>query len=130
MSQAERHPAEVCVAYLAAFADADADGVIALVTDDFVNEHTAALGSGCVGKQEYANRVPEFLASLPELRYDVEDVIADGSRVAVAYTLYARVNRRDIAVRGMMRFRVRGELIAHRVDYWDSLVFQRQAGLV
>jgi len=28
-----------------------------------------------------------------------------------------------------MRFRVEGDLVAHRVDYWDSLVFQRQAGL-
>ena len=39
------------------------------------------------------------------------------------------VNDRDIAVRGVMRFRVQHGLIAHRVDYWDSLVFQRQAGL-
>jgi hypothetical protein len=28
-----------------------------------------------------------------------------------------------------MRFLVRGDLIARRTDYWDSLVFQRQAGL-
>ena len=30
----------------------------------------------------------------------------------------------------MMRFDVRDGLIARRVDYWDSLVFQQQAGLV
>jgi ketosteroid isomerase-like protein len=103
--------------------------VVALVTDDFVNEHTAALGAGCVGREEYASRLPGFLASMPGLRYEVETVIADGPDVAVAYVLHAHVNDRDVAVRGMMRCEVRGELIAKRVDYWDSLVFQRQAGL-
>ena len=49
--------------------------------------------------------------------------------MAAAYTLHAVVDERPVAVRGMMRFDVRDGLIARRVDYWDSLVFQRQAGL-
>ncbi|MEZ5249352.1 MAG: aldo/keto reductase, partial [Ilumatobacteraceae bacterium] len=53
---------EVCTSYLASFASGDADRVVAHVTDDFVNEHTAALGSGCEGKAEYARR-----AELPRL---------------------------------------------------------------
>jgi limonene-1,2-epoxide hydrolase len=122
-------PAEVCAAYLAAFGTGDPAAVTALVTDDFVNEHTSALGSGCVGKDEYVRRVPGFLASMPGLRYDLEDLVADGGRVYAAYTLRTRLNERDIAVRGVMRFRVEGQLIAHRTDYWDSLVFQQQAGL-
>lgn len=124
-----RSPSDVCRAYLAAFGTGNPDSVTSLVTDDFVNEHTAALGGGCVGKAEYVRRVPGFLASMPGLRYDVEEVIAEGDRVAAAYTLHAHVNDRDIAVRGVMRFRVEGELIAHRTDYWDSLVFKQQAGL-
>ncbi len=95
-----------------------------------MNEHTAALGSGCTGKDEYVRRVPNFLASMPGLRYDVDEVIADGDRVAAAYTLHTHVNDRDVAVRGVMRFLVRDGLIARRTDYWDSLVFQQQAGLV
>ena len=122
-------PADVCRTYLAAFATGSPDAVTALVTDDFVNEHTAALGSGCTGKDEYSRRVPGFLASMPGLRYVVEDVTADGASVYAAYTLRTHVNDRDVAVRGVMRFRVEGELIAQRTDYWDSLVFQRQAGL-
>jgi predicted ester cyclase len=122
-------PSEVCAAYLAAFASGDPDKVTALVTDEFVNEHTAALGSGCVGKEEYSRRVPGFLASMPGLRYDIEEIVADGDRVMAAYTLHTHVNERDIAVRGVMRFRVEGQLIAHRTDYWDSLVFKQQAGL-
>lgn len=122
-------PADVCRAYLAAFGTGDADAVTSMVTDDFVNEHTAALGSGCSGKDEYSRRVPGFLASMPGLRYDVEDVAAQGDNVYAAYTLHTHVNDRDVAVRGVMHFRVEGELIAQRTDYWDSLVFQRQAGL-
>ncbi|MEO5899133.1 MAG: nuclear transport factor 2 family protein [Ilumatobacteraceae bacterium] len=122
-------PREVCLAYLAAFGTGDPAAVVALVTEDFVNEHTAALGAGCIGRAEYASRVPGFLASMPGLRYDVESVIAAGPDVAVAYTLHTYVNGRNVVVRGMMRFEVRDGLIARRVDYWDSLVYQRQAGL-
>lgn len=123
-------PSEVCTSYLASFATADPERVVAHVTDDFVNEHTAALGSSCAGKDEYARRVPNFLASMPQLRYEVEDVVADGDRVVAAYTLHTHVNDRDVAVRGVMRFQVRDGLIAKRTDYWDSLVFQQQAGMV
>ncbi len=122
-------PAERCAAYLAAFATGDPAVVVAHVSEDFVNEHTAALGSGCTGRDEYARRVSGFLASMPGLRYEIEDVVADDQRVVVAYTLHTHVNERDVAVRGVMRFRVEGDLIAHRIDYWDSLVFQQQAGL-
>jgi ketosteroid isomerase-like protein len=122
-------PSEVCTSYLAAFATADPDLVVSHVTDDFVNEHTAADGTSSAGKAEYARRVPGFLAAMPGLRYDVDDVVADGDRVVVAYTLRCRPGGRDVAVRGVMRFVVRGELVARRVDYWDSLVFRRQVGL-
>ncbi len=122
-------PADRCLTYLAAFATGDAGAVVDNVSDDFVNEHTATLGTGCTGRDAYARRVPGFLASMPGLYYDVEDVVADGDRVVVAYTLHTHVNHRDVAVRGVMRFRVEDDLIAHRVDYWDSLVFKQQAGL-
>lgn len=130
MTSGPHTPGEVCRAYLDAFAMGDPDMVTAYVTEDFVNEHTAALGSGCEGREEYARRLPGFLSSMPDLRYDVEDVIADGERVVATYTLRTRINDHDIAVRGAMRFEVRGQLIAKRTDYWDSLVFQRQAGIL
>ncbi len=122
-------PTAVCVGYLEAFATGDPDAVAAFVTDDFVNEHTAALGTGCIGIDEYRRRLPGFLASMPGLHYVIEDVMAEDDRVVAAYTLHTTMNDRPIAVRGVMRFVVRDGRIAHRIDYWDSLVFQRQAGL-
>ncbi len=122
-------PADICQRYLESFASGDPGQVAAHVTEDFVNEHTAALGSGCEGRDEYLRRLPGFIASMPELRYEVEDVVADGNDVCAAYTLRARVNEREITIRGMMKFVVRDGLIAKRTDYWDSKVFLRQAGL-
>lgn len=122
-------PSALCRSYLASFAGGDIDAIAGHVTADFVNEHTAALGSSCVGVEEYRRRLPGFLASMPGLRYEVEDVVADGPRVVAQYTLHATVDGRPICVRGAMRFDVRDGRIARRVDYWDSLVFLRQAGV-
>ena len=129
MTEAEPTPTEICVGYLEAFATGQPDVVASFVTDDFVNEHTAALGTGCEGIDEYRRRLPGFLSSMPGLRYDIEDVIADGDRVWAAYTLRTTANERPIAVRGVMRFVVRDGRVAHRTDYWDSLVFRQQAGM-
>lgn len=66
---------------------------------------------------------------MPGLRYEVCDVLADRDQVCTSYVLRARVNDRDVAVRGIMHFTVRDGAIARRTDYWDSAVFLRQAGL-
>lgn len=103
------------------------------VDEGFVNEHTAALGSGCVGRDEYRKRLPNFMASMPGLRYELESQVVDvdSSTVANAYTLHARVNDRDVAVRGLLRIHLdpTSGLILDRTDYWDSKVFLQQAGL-
>ena len=122
-------PADICRRYLESFATGDPDVVASFVSEDFVNEHTSALGSGCQGKDEYRRRLPGFIASMPGLSYEVESQIAEGDQVANAYTLRARVNERDIEVRGMMRITLRDGLITDRTDYWDSKSFLQQAGL-
>ena len=121
--------ADAALEYLAAFATGDPDAVAAWVTDGFVNEHTAALGSGCVGREEYRRRLPGFLSQFAGLRYDVEDVVREGDKVVVAYRMSATHEGAPIDIRGVMRMRVEDGRVAHRVDYWDALTFLRQAGL-
>ena len=120
-------PRQVAERYLGSFAGADPDDIAARVTADFVNEHVAAIGRGCVGRDAYRERLPGFLASFAGLHYDIEEVVVDGDRVVVAYTMRARwQGEAPIDVRGMQRLVVRDDLVARRVDYWDSLVFLLQ----
>jgi ketosteroid isomerase-like protein len=120
--------AAVARSYVESFASGDPDVIAAHVTDDFVNEHTAALGSGCVGRDEYRDRLPGFLATFSGLRYDIEDVVADGDRATVAYTMRATHDSHPIEIRGVMRIEVRDGEVARRVDYWDALTFLKQTG--
>ena len=121
-------PADVALGYLAAFATGDADEVARWVADGFVNEHTAALGSGCVGKDEYRRRLPGFLGAFAGLRYEPEQVVADGTTVAVPYRMTATSDGSPIEIRGVMVIDVEGDLVAKRTDYWDALTYLRQTG--
>ena len=121
------------LAYLASFASGDADAIAARVSDDFVNDHASALGSGCRGRVEYRRRLPAFLASMPGLRYDAGEPIVDGARVALPYDLHAQGTMPDgspvpVHVRGVMLLRVEHGLIAERLDVWDALTYLRQVG--
>lgn len=117
---------QVVLAYLDAINAGDAAAAVALVADDFFNEHTSSLGHSLRGRAAYAERLPRFLAEFDGLHYEVEDVIVDGDRAAVPYTMTCTWQGRPVLLRGMFRFRVAGGHIAHRVDYWDSAEFERQ----
>ena len=119
--------------FLASFDAGDADRIAAHVTEDFVNEHASALGTGCAGRAEYRARLDGFLASMPGLRYVAGDPIVEGARVALPYDLHARGTTPDgadvpVHVRGVMLLRFDGALIAERLDVWDSLTYLRQTG--
>jgi len=120
---------DIALTYLASFAGGDPDAIAAHVTDGFVNEHAAALGSGSVGRDEYRRRLPAFLGDFAGLRYEPEDVVVEGDRVVVTYRMTAAHAGGPIDLRGAMWLRVDGDRIAHRVDYWDALTFLRQARL-
>ena len=112
--------------YLDALNSGDPDTIAGCVAEEFFNEHTSALGHSGRGRAEYRARLPGFLSSFAGLHYEVEEMIVDGPRAAVAYTMTFRYEGRPVSVRGVFRFRVEGGLIAHRVDYWDSAVFTQQ----
>lgn len=127
MTESPSSPADVVRSYLASFDDRNPDEIAAHVSDDFVNDHTAALGSGCVGRDEYRARLPDFLSSMPGLHYEIEHLVHMGDTVAVFYTMTGRWrDERDFTVRGAQRLVVRDGRIRHRTDYWDSAAFLRQ----
>lgn len=120
-------PEAIARSYLESFAAGDADTIAAHVSPDFVNEHTSALGSGCAGREVYRRRLVGFLAEMVGLRYEVENLIVEGSEVAVFYTMTADwQGEHAVSVRGAQRLVVADGLITHRTDYWDSAVFLTQ----
>lgn len=125
---ADMEPRAVVESYLAALSASDADRVVGLVAEGFVNEHTSELGSGLVGRAAYAERLPQFLDQFAALHYEVIDTIVEGDRVAVRYRLTANCGGHPIDIPGVMLFRVVDGLITHRTDVWDSLTFLRQTG--
>lgn len=126
----EKLPNLVAIAarsYLEAFSRADPDEIAALVTEDFVNEHTAALGSGCTGREQYRSRLPGFLADMGDLRYEIENLVVEDTQAAAFYTMTAQWKGLEpISVRGVMHLGINAGLIAHRTDYWDSAAFLTQ----
>jgi steroid delta-isomerase-like uncharacterized protein len=117
--------------YFDALNAADVDAAVACVADDFVNEHTSALGHSLTGRDAYAAKLPVFLAQFQGLHYELEDRIEQDGRVAVPYTMSFRWVAEDgavfpVSIRGMFRFVVQNDRIARRTDYWDSAEFVRQ----
>ncbi len=130
----KRTPEEVVRAYISALNAGDMDAIAGHVSDDFVNEHTAALGESVVGRDVYRRHLQRFLCAFKDLNYQLEEVIVDGDKVAVAYMMSAiwlgtdagARQHKAFSIRGMFRFKVSQGLITHRVDYWDSAEFERQ----
>jgi ketosteroid isomerase-like protein len=124
---------DVVIRYLAGLSSGDPATVLACVGDGFFNEHTSALGSSCTGKDEYAARLPGFLAQFDRLAYAIVDTITESSddgstNVSVRYRMTATHDGHPIDIPGVMLFEVDGGLIRRRTDVWDSLTFLRQTG--
>jgi len=121
---------EIVTAYLTSFATGDPDAVAAYVTDDFVNEHLSELGSGCIGRDEYRQRLPGFLSAFVGARYTIISLgeIATTGDVVARYRFEATYDGIAIDIPGVMWFEVRGGLISKRTDLWDSLTFLHQTG--
>lgn len=126
------YPIEIVTAFLESFTRHDPEGIAGFVSDGFRNEHLSALGSNCVGRDEYRNRLPHFLAAFADRSYSVEDIVEQrreaGTEIVVKYRFRARYEDAAVDIPGVMWFSVRDGLITRRIDTWDSLTFLRQTG--
>jgi steroid delta-isomerase-like uncharacterized protein len=124
--------AEIVHSYLSSFTTGDPSAVAAFVSTDFVNEQLSELGSGCVGRDEYRRRLPDFLSAFADARYSIvalaEIATPGAGDVVVRYRFEATFGGTPIDIPGVMWFEVRDGLIARRTDLWDSLTFLRQTG--
>ncbi len=124
---APESPTEIALSYLGSFAGRDPDLIASHVAQDFLNEHTSALGSNSSGRGGYRERLPDFLADMVDLNYEVEHLVVDGNTVAAFYVMTAKwQGGAPIRIRGVQRLVVDHGLIVHRTDYWDSQTFLNQ----
>jgi steroid delta-isomerase-like uncharacterized protein len=116
--------------YISALNGHSADAIAACVSEDFVNEHTSALGRSLAGRAAYRAALTGFLSDFAGLRYEVEDLVAEAGRAMLAYRMsftLLSAGGRAVSIRGVFRFRVGADgLITHRTDYWDSGEVERQ----
>jgi ketosteroid isomerase-like protein len=121
-------PADLVRSYLASFDTRDPAIIAQHVSDDFINEHTAALGQGCRGRSIYQERLLGFLADMVGLHYEIESMVEQDGRVMVSYVMTAQwQGDAPISIRGAQRLEVIGGQIVRRIDYWDSAAFLLQA---
>lgn len=129
MTTATHDPELTARSYLESFATADPAVIAAHVSPDFVNEHTAGLGTGCRTRAVYEQRLSGFLADMEGLTYEVEQLVVDDRTGDVAAFYVMRASWQGDApfeIRGAQRLTIVDGLITHRVDYWDSAVFLAQ----
>ena len=119
----------IALSYLNAFASGSPEAVASHVTDDFQNIQVGLLGTGCVGADTYRERLSGFLAAFTNLKYEVDDLIVDGDKVAAAYKMTFIDNSRPMQIEGVMIMTMRDGRIAIRRDYWDGLSHLKQTGL-
>ena len=122
--------ADIARSYLDAFATGDPAAVAGHVTDDFENIQVGLLGTGCSGADTYRERLAGFLGAFTNLKYNVEELIVDGDRVAAAYRMTFTDNDRPMEIEGVMIMTIRDGKIAVRKDYWDGLSHLKQTGLL
>ena len=121
---------DVVRSYLDAFSSGNPAAVASHVTDDFENIQVSLLGSGCSGAEAYAERLAGFLGAFTNLKYEVDELIVDGDKVAAAYKMTFTDNGRPMEIEGVMVMTLRDGKIAVRKDYWDGLSHLQQTGIV
>ncbi len=126
------NPIDVATSYLHALAGNDPEAIAELVSDSFRNENQSALGSDCVGREEYRRRLPHFLGAFQDRSYEIADLVEQRrdavTDVVVRYRFRARYGDADVEIPGVMWLTVRGPFVTRRVDTFDSLTFLQQTG--
>ena len=106
---------DIALSYLKSFSTGDPKAIAAHVSENFQNNQISQLGTGCTGRDTYRERLAGFLAGFQHIQYTAEEVIADGSMVAVAYSMSFEENARPIEIRGVMLMTMEDGLIILKV---------------
>jgi steroid delta-isomerase-like uncharacterized protein len=117
----------------------DSEGNLALLDEIIaadVVDHNRDPGQGA-GREGIKRAFAEFRKAFPDLRMTVEDMIAEGDKVACRFVSRMthlgdfqgiRATKKAIALSGIDIFRFAGGTIVERWGEFDKLGFQQQLG--
>lgn len=117
---------------------ADWDALATIVSDDFTRHSAATAGAPVTSREEFIQLQESFLVSFPDQRVTLQDLVAEGDRVAVRAT-YSGTQTGPMgdlpatgkAVEGpfLAIFRIESGKIAELWVEWDNLAMLKQLGL-
>ena len=108
------------------------------ISPQFVN-HDPAMPGLPVGIEGFRKLVTTYCAAFPDIYTTIEDMIAEGNRVAVHWRAHGRQTGtlmgipptgKQATVTGISIFRLTGDLIVEAWTNWDTLGLLQQLGVV
>ncbi len=120
------------------FNEQSQDAAIEIIAVDFVAHHPA-FPQGILGPEGMMQTTSMFRAGFPDLRYEPEDLVCEGDKVAVRWTARGTHNGpfmgvpptgRPVTVTGIDIFRVNGNQLVEAWVNSDFLGLMQQIGAV
>lgn len=101
--------------------------------------HGPNFSGSAIGPEAYKGQVSGFLAGFPDLRWTIEDIVAENDRVVACWT-FAGTHRGDfmgvpatnkkVSVDGMTIHHITSGKIMDSYSNWDALGLMQQLGVV
>jgi steroid delta-isomerase-like uncharacterized protein len=101
--------------------------------------HAPNISGSSIGPEAYKSQVLIFLAGYPDLRFSIEDLIAEKDRVVACWTLSGThkgdfmgipATNKKVSVEGMTVHNVASGKIMDSYSNWDALGMMQQLGVV
>lgn len=117
---------------------ADWESLVGIVAEDFARHSAATMGPPVTSRDEFVQLQKSFLVSFPDQRVTIQELIAEGDRVAAlaTYTATHTGPMGDIPATGksvetpfLALFRIESGHIAELWVEWDNLGMLTQLGL-
>ena len=93
-----------------------------------------------VGRESFRNQWKQWIASLPDLNFEVKEIIAEGDRVVTRWHLTGThtgpefqgipTSNKKVAVDGVSIDTIKDGIVLEGFDAWDSLGFRQQLGAI
>ncbi|MGD9614331.1 MAG: ester cyclase [Alphaproteobacteria bacterium] len=109
-----------------------------LLAPDAVGHDLGGAGQAHIGPAAFKPFWSQLRGAFPDIRFSIEDVVAEGDRVAARWTatmthrgdgLGIAATHKSLTLTGMIFLRIEGGRIREGWNNWDQLLLTRELGL-